>query len=59
MYICTYIRIYTRSTESIMHIPFRVARFQEIILLIIQNKYLNVVRRIDAPRSDPPHKIMR
>jgi len=31
---------YIRPTQSIMYIPFQVIRFQKIILLIVQYKYL-------------------
>jgi len=33
-------------TQSIMYVPFLLSKFQEIILLIIQYKYLYLVRRI-------------
>ena len=35
-----------RPTQWMMYLHFRVVRFQEIILLIIHHKYLNVVKRI-------------
>jgi len=51
---------FTCPTQSIMYVPLQVNRFQKIVLLIVQYKYLkSCSRRFNSPESDPPHKIMR
>ena len=57
-YICTCIRIC--PTQSVMYVPLQVNRFAEIILLIIQYRYLKSCSGdFYSPESDPPHRIMR
>ena len=51
---------FTCPTQSIMYVPLQVNRFQKIVLLVVQYKYLkSCSRRFNSPESDPPHKIMR
>jgi len=38
-------------TQSIIYVPFRVSRFPEIVLLIIQYKYLTIMRRIRCSKT--------
>ena len=60
VYIYIYIHTCIRPTHSIIHVPLQVNRFQKIILLIVQYKYLkSCSRRFNSPESDRPHKIMR
>jgi len=50
----------TRPTQSIIHVPLQVNRFQKINLLIVQYKYSkSCSRRFYSPESDPLHKNMR
>ena len=54
--------LHSHPIESIIYVPLQVNRFQKIILLMVQYKYLQffqVSRRFIFPESDPPHKIMR
>jgi hypothetical protein len=50
--------IYIRPTQSIIHVPLQVNRFQKIDLRIVQYKYL-LFQAFCSPESDTPHKILR
>jgi len=49
MHVCMHVCMHAcmHPTQSIMHVSFLVARFQQRSFLIIQYKYLNIVRAED------------